>query len=369
MHIGLVMECDYRVGATQEEAFDEALQQAEYAESLGLDSVWLAERHFASPHRQLDALGTGIPSVASAPLIWASAIAARTTRLRVGTGVSVLPLCHPIRLAEEAATVDQLSKGRLEFGVGRSSFATAYQGYAISYTESRGRFHEALDIILQAWTQDQVTYQGDYFTFENVCVLPKPYQKPHPPIRIAATTQETFPQVGRMGYPILIGLRGFDRHEAARHLEVYQQAWRDAGHPGRGDVFLRIPMYVADTATQALSEPQDSTMRSYRRMASTFGRSVGNAGTTASEERQERSERLGSVTYEEVLDGRVAYGAPDMVAEKLAHLRDTLGISGVLMEPNVGGYNPPERVLHSIRLLAQEVAPRLRATTVRRTAH
>jgi alkanesulfonate monooxygenase SsuD/methylene tetrahydromethanopterin reductase-like flavin-dependent oxidoreductase (luciferase family) len=360
MHVGLVMECDYRVGATQEEAFEEAMRQAEYAEQLGLDSVWLAERHFASPNRQLDALGTGIPSVASAPLIWATAIAARTTRLRVGTGVSVLPLCHPIRLAEEVATLDQISKGRLEFGVGRSSFATAYQGYAIPYEESRGRFGEVLDILLQAWTQDQVSYSGQYFTFENVCVLPKPYQKPHPPIRIAATTKETFPQVGRMGYPIVIGLRGFDITEAAGHLQAYRTAWHQAGRVESPEVFLRIPIYVANTATQALSEPRESTMRSYRRMAGTFGRSAGTAGTTAVEERQERSERLAHVTYEELLTGRVAYGTSAMVAEKLAHLRKTLGVAGVIMEPNVGGYNPPERVLNSLRLFAQEVVPQLR---------
>ena len=101
-------------------------------------------------------------------------------------------------------------------------------------------------------------------------------------------------------------------------------------------------------------------MHSYRRMAGTFARSVGGAGTTASEERQERSERLSQVMYDELLTGRVAYGTPDMVAEKLAHLRDTLGITGVIMEPNVGGFNPPERVLNSLRLFAQEVVPRLR---------
>jgi alkanesulfonate monooxygenase SsuD/methylene tetrahydromethanopterin reductase-like flavin-dependent oxidoreductase (luciferase family) len=95
-------------------------------------------------------------------------------------------------------------------------------------------------------------------------------------------------------------------------------------------------------------------------MAGTFGRSVGTAGTTAVEERQERSERLAHVTYEELLTGRVAYGTPAMVTEKLAHVRETLGVAGVLMEPNVGGYNPPERVFHSLRLFAQEVVPRLR---------
>ena len=117
MHLGLIMECDYRYGTTQEEAFDEAFAQVETAEADGLDGVWLAERHFAAPGRPLDAQGAGIPSIVSVPLVLASAIAARTTRLRIGMAVSVLPLCHPIRLAEEAATVDQVSKGRLDFGV------------------------------------------------------------------------------------------------------------------------------------------------------------------------------------------------------------------------------------------------------------
>ena len=266
MHLGLIMECDYREGTTQEEAFEEAFAQVELAETYGLDGVWLAERHFAAPRRALDAFGAGIPSIASVPLILASAIAARTTRLRIGTAVSVLPLCHPIRTAEEAATIDQISKGRLDFGVGRSGFPTSYKGYAISYEESRGRFREYLEVILKAWTEERFSYEGQYYSCTDLCVLPKPYQKPSPPIRVAATTQETFPQVGQMGYPIFVGLRGFDVPQVARHLTVYRQTLQEAGHPGQGDVFLRIPAYVAETADRAYTEPQASTMRSYQRM-------------------------------------------------------------------------------------------------------
>jgi len=360
MHLGLVMECDYRAGATQEEAFDEALQMAEAGEEWGLDGVWLAERHFAAPRGPLDALGAGIPSIVSAPLIIASAIAARTKRLRVGIAVSVLPLCHPVRLAEEAATVDQISKGRLDFGVGRSGFPRAYEGYGIPYGESRERFQECLDIILRAWTEERFSYEGKYYTFHDLAVIPKPYQKPHPPIRVAATTRETFPQVGRMGHPIFIGLRGFDATEAVSHLSAYRQAWREAGHPGDGDVFLRIPAYVADTAEGARSEPEASTMRSYRRLGENFARSAGAAGTTTAEERAERSTRLSAVSYDDLLRGRLAYGTAKAVADRLQQLRETLGLSGIAIEPNVGGHIPPELVLRSIRLFAQEVVPRLR---------
>jgi alkanesulfonate monooxygenase SsuD/methylene tetrahydromethanopterin reductase-like flavin-dependent oxidoreductase (luciferase family) len=360
MHLGLVMECDYRAGATQEEAFDEAFQIAEAGEEWGLDGVWLAERHFAAPRGPLDAMGAGIPSIVSAPLIIAGAIAARTKRLRVGLAVSVLPLCHPVRLAEEAATVDQISKGRLDFGVGRSGFPRAYEGYGIPYGESRERFQECLDIILKAWTEEKLSYEGKYYSFHELAVIPKPYQRPYPPIRVAATTRETFPQVGRMGHPVFIGLRGFDATEAVAHLNAYRHAWREAGHPGTGDVFLRIPVYVAETAERARAEPEASTMQSYRRLGENFGRSAGAAGTTSSEERVERSTRLSGVKYDDLLQGRVAYGTPEAVVDRLRELRQTLGLSGIAIEPNVGGHVPREQVLRSIRLFAHEVVPRLR---------
>ena len=107
MYAGLVMECDYREKRTQEEAFAEAFSIAELAENYGLDGVWLAERHFAGPRRPTDPMGAGIPSIASVPLVLASAIAARTTRLCIGTGVSVLPLCrHETELAVSDDLID-----------------------------------------------------------------------------------------------------------------------------------------------------------------------------------------------------------------------------------------------------------------------
>ena len=360
MHVGLVMECDYREGRTQEEAFAEALSIAELAETHGLDGVWLAERHFAVHRRPTDPMGAGIPSIAAVPLVLAAAIAARTSRLRIGTGVSVLPLCHPIRTAEEAATVDQISKGRLDFGVGRSGFPRAYSGYGVRYDESRERFQESLDVILKAWTQEGFSHAGKYFTIDNLTVAPRPYQKPHPPIWVAATTPDTFPMVGRMGYSLVTGLRGFDVPEAIDHLAAYRAARREHGHAGDGNVYLRIPAYVAETAAQARTEPEESTMRSYRRLAENFAASVGASGTTTSEERAERADRLSNLTYDDVLRDRVAYGTPDMVVDRLRQLRDQLGLAGVIIESNVGGRIPLDRVLNSIRLYAQEVAPRLR---------
>ena len=360
MHVGLVMECDYRQGRTQEEAFQEAFRIAELAEECGVDGVWIAERHFATHRRSNDPMGAGIPSVVSVPLVWAAAIAARTTNLRVATGVSVLPLCHPIRLAEEAATVDQISRGRLDFGVGRSGFPRSYNGYGISYGESRDRFNESLEIIRKAWTDERLTYEGKYYSFNELAVMPRPYQKPHPPIRVAATTRDTFPMVGQLGLPLVSGLRGFTIPEVAHNLKAYRAALDEFGHSKDGDVYLRVPIYVAESDEQGINEPRESTMRSYRRLGENFGLSASAPGTDISEERRERYERLSNITYEELLEDRLAYGSPDTVARKLKHLINELGLSGVIMEPNVGGQLTEEQVLNSIRLYGEEVAPKLR---------
>ncbi len=136
MDFGIFLDFVLRRGCTQEETFKEAFDLVDLAEASGLDTVWLGEMHF-NPNR----------SVLSAPIIVACSIATRTKRLRVGMAVQVLPLIHPLRIAEEAATVDQISQGRFEFGVGRSGNMRAYDAMGIDYDESRERFQEALDII------------------------------------------------------------------------------------------------------------------------------------------------------------------------------------------------------------------------------
>jgi alkanesulfonate monooxygenase SsuD/methylene tetrahydromethanopterin reductase-like flavin-dependent oxidoreductase (luciferase family) len=358
MHLGLFMECDYRVGATEQGALAEAFDLVKTAEDAGMDGIWLAERHFASAW-QLEKGGSGaVPSIASAPLILASAIAARTSRARIGIAVSVLPLAHPVRLAEEVATLDQVSGGRFDFGVGRSGFATSYAGYGVSYSESRERFQECLDILQMAWTQETFTYEGKYYQFHDVGVVPKPLQKPHPPIRIAATTSETFPVVGRMGFPIFIGLRGSDLEMNATNLAAYRQAWREGGHEGDGDVYVRIPVYVAETADAAYEEPRESTLTNYRQRGQGYANRAEGAGSV--EERNEFARRIATSDYDDLLRTRLAYGTPDAVAQRLRALRDELGLTGFLLEPNVGGRIPREQVFNSVRLFAAEVAPALR---------
>ncbi|MBC8279264.1 MAG: LLM class flavin-dependent oxidoreductase, partial [Chloroflexi bacterium] len=202
--------------------------------------------------------------------------------------------------------------------------------------------------------------EGKYYNLKDVCVIPKPVQKPFPPLRMSATTKETFPQVGKLGYPIFVGLRGLDRPDLVALLETYREAWREAGHAGNGDVYLRIPVYVGSSQETAYADAEASTMRSYRRMAQNFAASAANAGAVASEDRAARGVALATVTYEDLIRDRLAYGSPDSVIDQLKVITEELGLSGIVAETNVGGLIPREKVAASIDLFCKEVVPGLR---------
>ena len=212
------------------------------AEEWGLDVVWLAEIHM-NPTR----------SLLSAPLTVAAAIAARTHRIKIGTAVQILPLGHPLRLAEETATIDQISGGRLIFGVGRSAFPRAYNAYGISYQESPQRFAESLEIIKKAWTQTNASHQGRWHSFENFTLVPRPVQQPHPEIRIAASQHDTYAAIGALGYPLFSAVRATPLSELAAHMQAYRDAWHEAGHSGEPRAYLQVPIYVAATREAALA--------------------------------------------------------------------------------------------------------------------
>src|SRR3989442_1893388 len=196
MDFGIFTE-QIRRGSSQGEAFGELFELVDAAETWGLDVVWLAEM-LVNPTR----------SVLSAPLLVASWIVARTNRLRVVTAVKLLPLNHPLRVAGEVATLDHLSHGRFDFGIGRSGGPRAYDALGVPYEESQGRFFEALEIILSAWKGEPFSYEGKFYPFANATVTPRPYKPPHPPVRMPATTADTFPRLARMVLPIFVGLPG-----------------------------------------------------------------------------------------------------------------------------------------------------------------
>jgi alkanesulfonate monooxygenase SsuD/methylene tetrahydromethanopterin reductase-like flavin-dependent oxidoreductase (luciferase family) len=328
MEFGIFHEFLSAGAGGQTQAFAQSFAQIEAAEQWGLDIVWLAEIHM-NPTR----------SLLSAPLTVASAIAARTQRVRIGTAVQILPLGHPLRLAEETATIDQISGGRLVFGVGRSAFPRAYDAYGISYQESQDRFAESLDIIKLAWTRPVASHSGRYWSFQNFTLVPRPLQQPHPPVRVAASQPDTYAAIGTLGYPLFSAVRASPIDALPANLRAYREAWRAAGHPGRGEAYLQVPIYVADTRERAEAEAHDGLMR-----FSTY-----------------RADLVrGPLTYAAALRQKGIVGTPDMVAARIAELRETAGIDGISAEINVGSLLTHEQVMRSLRLYCQQVMPRFR---------
>ena len=347
MKFGLFHEFPCHGDLSQREVFAESFELVDEAERLGTDGVWLAEYHFL-PQR----------SVLSSPVTVATAIAARTSRIRIGLAVQVLPLANPVRLAEEIATLDHISQGRLDFGIGRSTFSFIYEGFGMDFGESRGRFDECLEIILKGWSEDQFSYEGDFYKFENSSVVPKPYQQPHPPISVGVTSAETFPMVGRMGYPILINpSRVFSLAELKGYIAEYQKARKDAGHEGKGAVGLRVPIYLAETAEAAYEEPRPSTEEAMVRIGEIVASTAHGVGVT--DDRTAQADRIRSMNYDDWLRDKVVFGTPEAAVDRFRELQEDLGLTEIIYEVNFGCQIPHERQVNTIRLLTEQVAPHL----------
>lgn len=347
MEFGIFHEFPSIAGQSDAAAFDQAFELVDGAERWGLDALWLAELHF-DPAR----------AVLSSPLCVASAIAARTKRVKIGIAVQVLPLCHPLRLAEDAATVDQLSRGRLIFGVGRSGVASTYEAYGVPYAESRDRFAEVLDIVQQAWTKPTLSYDGRFYRFANVRTTPRPFQQPMPEIRVAATSPDTFAAIGKQGKPIFVAVRYETAEEIVPLVQAYHAAYRAASHSGTGRVYLRVPAYIAATDKRARAEAETSFMHFFRQQANLLADSAKRTGVDGAERRAATAARLQAMSYDDALAGTVLVGSPEAVSDKLRGLQSQLGLDGVLMELNCGGLLSHAQVKNALRLLCQKVMPR-----------
>src|SRR5713226_4028568 len=224
MRFGFFDQLPCPPGYSEQQRYQDIIAQIELGDAVGFDTVWLGELHFSRGF-----------SILADPLMVLAAAAQRTKRIRLGTAVTLLPLHNPVKIAEEAAIADILSDGRLEFGVGRGTAPIHYAGYDIPQEESRERFEEALDFIVQAWTQERFSFQGKYFRAPDLSVVPRPVQAPHPPVRIAANSPDTFPLAARRRLPIFATPLINPPDKLKEGLAVY----RDALPAGtRGDTAL-----------------------------------------------------------------------------------------------------------------------------------
>jgi alkanesulfonate monooxygenase SsuD/methylene tetrahydromethanopterin reductase-like flavin-dependent oxidoreductase (luciferase family) len=334
--------------------YQNTIEQIIHGDALGFHCAWLAELHFFKQF-----------SVMSSPLIVAAAVAQRTEKIRLGIAVNLLPLWHPLRSAEDGATVDLLSNGRLEFGVGRGAIPLHFSGYNVSRDESRERFEEALDIIKQAWTTESFSYAGKYYQVPETSVVPKPLQKPHPPIRVAANSPDTAVFAGTAHYPVFVASVTNPLPRMFEQIAGYRRAWtasatpQDTSEPDAATMFFVCPgenlAQVRNTIEPSLHNYFHSVSQMVR--AGTKQESVDDSYRYL----QDVQKQITDLTFEPISQNMAIFGSPHECVAKIKELHKGLHMKELICWFNPGGLVPHENVLAAMSRFAAEVMPELLA--------
>lgn len=338
-------------------AYDEMLDQVEYAEYLGFDTVWLAEHH-----------GSSYGSMPS-PQVMAAAVAQRTKYMRIGIAVSILPFDNPVRIAEDYAMVDILSNGRLDFGVGRGYQPREFGMLGLEKVqgESRGLFEESLDIILGLWTEDRFTYKGKHFQIEDAELHPRPLQKPHPPVYVAAISPDTFDLVAEKGFNLLITPTLMDLPT----LKAFTlEAKRRLVERGRDPQTLNFPLnwqiHVARTAAEAKERTRDAFGWYFDKVMSLVPQGAETPATyEAYAEMAKAYADAGGFPIEQLQEmGVLVVGSPDDAIRRIEEVYRDIGQHHISCWFRIGGLED-YKVRDSMKLFAEEVMPRFRELPMR----
>lgn len=348
-------------------AFEQTLEQIELADRLGYHSVWTVEHHFLDEY-----------SFSSAPGVFYGAIAARTTNIRIGHGVRLLPFPynHPVRAAEAAATVDVLSRGRLEFGTGRSGTRTEMEGFGIRPIDTRPMWEEALEVVVGCWTEDEFSHDGEHFHLPPRGVVPKPMQDPHPPLWGATSSAESHEIVGEKG----IGLLSFSvamppealTKRIARYRDGLSRCQRPVGRFVNERIATFVQTHCAETTAQAHRDARDAfpwyIQTSLEAIAELGAWREGtNLGSYEYARKLLNGMDLTDLTFDYLIDNdTVLCGDPDHCYE-MAKRYEAQGVDILLLLVQSHDI-PHEKVMRSIELLGTEVMPRLQATGPRPVA-
>jgi alkanesulfonate monooxygenase SsuD/methylene tetrahydromethanopterin reductase-like flavin-dependent oxidoreductase (luciferase family) len=332
---------------SEQRVYDSALEQMLAAEPLGYSSVWVAEHHFND---------YGLCPV---PPVLASYIAARTTKLRLGMGVTLLPLHHPVDIAEQLAVLDVVSGGRLDVGIGRGGTLQDYQTFSSDRGDARARVEEGIALIREAWKGEPFDFKGRFHSAERLHVRPKPTQTPHPPLYVAANSEDSVLSAARMGLPAMSSFfTALD--ELQRRHRVYRDTALAAGRSlaevadlERRAWGMRV-VHVAPSRDEALRAVEPAFMGYQRKMA--VLRSDATGGTVPNS--FDRA-RLRLRTFDEyVADGWTVLGTPEEVRDQLQGYLDVTGYERVLLLMALPGLDTA-LALRSMRMFAEQVAPKL----------
>jgi alkanesulfonate monooxygenase SsuD/methylene tetrahydromethanopterin reductase-like flavin-dependent oxidoreductase (luciferase family) len=262
--------------------------------------------------------------------------------------VNLMPLHHPIRLAEEVATLDVLSGGRVEFGAGRGAFPLNYRGYGVDMADSRKLFEDGLESIKTAWTQKHV---------DGVEVVPKPIQRPHPPIRLAANSADTFTFAGANRYPIFAGGPVNPIPVLAERLKIYETALKNAGHELPEDWLAAALMVFVGRDRAYVRTIIEPSLRNYFNAVSEIIEPESLAAGAQAEFRKVR-DRLRAIDYSTVDSIMGIFGDPEYCIDRIAQLKEQFGFSRLVCWFEIGGISGHQNVLAAMRLFADRVMPK-----------
>jgi alkanesulfonate monooxygenase SsuD/methylene tetrahydromethanopterin reductase-like flavin-dependent oxidoreductase (luciferase family) len=313
-----------------EQVYARALERIEIMDRGGFDAVWLAEHHFTT--------FSVCPSVHMLGML----AAARTKTLRIGTAVSLAALYHPLRLAEEVALLDVLSGGRVNWGAGRGFAHSEFRAFDVVPEESAGRFREAVDIVLKAWTEERLSFRGDHFSFDAVEVLPKPSQQPHPPVWMAATSEGAIDWAASRGFSILM-----DPHASLRELGDKRRRYRvKLEAAGFSDAGRDIPMARLLALAPTKAEAAEVARRGAQWLVDAY------AGPQHEHRKSMQMARSydGKDPAQHYVDSVILHGTPEAVIEHIAALKEEIGLNYLMCAP---------LSRETFTLLAEKVAPRL----------
>lgn len=329
--------------------YDECLRLVELAEAYGYDHVKTVEHYFF-------AYGGYSPD----PVTFLAAAAARTERIKLITGAVIPAFTHPLKLAGKLAMLDNISHGRLQVGFGRAFLPDEFDAFQLSMDESRARFDEGMEACRRLWSEEDVVFEGRFHSFGPVTLLPRPYQRPHPPMLVAAAiTPHSCELAGREGHGLLLVPSISKREKVQEMLELYRGARRAAGYTTEGDVHLSYNCYVSDDPEEARTKGEEYSRRTnavMRDAVAAWGerRSEGYPGYDKIVERIEKADFSKSLA-----ENKVLVGTPDEVTERVRTIRDWFG--DVTISLQVVSGNPPfEEAERSVRLFAEKVMPGFR---------
>ena len=341
---GLFFQLPQADGQDVPSRYRDTIAQVVHGDRIGWNAAWLAEMHFVREF-----------SVLPSPIVTMAAAAAQTERITLGTGVTLVPLLDPIRAAEDAATLDIISNGRLEFGVGRGSIGEHFAGFNVDIADRGARFDEAIAVIQQAWRPEPLNFQGRHFQYRDVQVVPKPIQQPGPPLRLAANSDESFVRACAEQWRVFASPITAFSDDLDRRFRMYHEARPEAP---ASDAGLLLPVHVHESSEVAKEQARTSLMNYLKVVTDTGIRSWTRAGRSR-DDLPPLLARNRSLSYDEAVDQLCAIGNPDEVTAKLNALAERYGTGHFLTWCNAGGIIPHDQVTRSMSLFMQECAPNI----------